>query len=81
MAGISIPKPNTRLSAKPSAATQVRGPSAGGGAKNFNRDRTTVMRPPRLMPLPTPTRMYAKQPPADSPMGAGFGQTGLTGET
>lgn len=81
MAGINIPKPSTRVTAKPAAAVPVRGVGGGSGIKSFNRDRSTVMRPPRLMPLPTPTRMYAKQPPADAPMGAGFGQTGMTGET
>jgi hypothetical protein len=79
MAGIRIPG----VSSSPKVRTSVLKPPhlSTGGGRNYNRDRNTVMRPPRLMPLPTPTRMYQKQPASDAPMGAGFGQTAATGES
>lgn len=53
---------------------------AGRGV-NLARDRSSMLRPPRLKPIKT--RDYGKAGASD-PLaypGAGFGQTGLTGET
>lgn len=76
MAGFSIKSPK----GGPKPPTSVSMPKAS----NVNRDRTTLLRPPRLKPLSVGTRDYAKaEAKTETPQGygAGFGQTGLTGET
>jgi len=53
--------------------------AAIGRPPNFNRDRSPVLRPPRIKAIPT--RDYAKaELSSENPMafpGAGFGRTGL----
>lgn len=52
-----------------------------GRMANLARDKAGILRPPRLKPIKT--RDYGKAGASD-PMaypGAGFGQTGLTGES
>ena len=56
----------------------------GARTPNPNRDRSLVLRAPRLKPLGVGTRDYAKgelnleKPPSGF---GGFGDTGMTGET
>lgn len=73
MAAIRVPSVSSSPKVRTSVPKPPKLPTAGG--RNVNRDRSVVMKPPRLMPLPTPTRMYQKAPqPNQMAPGAGFGQ-------